>query len=300
MRRNRQFDFTVKFISLVALIFATFNSARAETVQGKFFNGVTYIGEHSFTESRNADGMRVNTVTIKLKIENEENPLRYTYVADDLPTVKANDMGFLSIIVNSGGMEGSVTYNYVVPDHGALISIGTVQTTLHLGKIESIDVQPNKNIPEDMVDFLAKQIVTSNPSALSDPSNSYSAATLLLLGRGKYLALADKSNLSALIGSKEISDDPVLLRAIKSVIGDDARADGSIQAPTKKLIVSNKAYFFKSPRSSDIEKSYLIKGDVVTLLTKSADGRYWLADYVSAHGGKMEKWLRCEDIDYCR
>jgi len=49
----------------------------------------------------------------------------------------------------------------------------------------------------------------------------------------------------------------------------------------------------------DVMKSYLIKGDRVSLVRRSADRRYWLVDYVSKVGRKTEKWLSCEAIDYC-
>lgn len=151
MQRNQNFERAIKILSLVAFIFSISNSAKAESVHGKFFNGTTYSGEYLVTEGWSSDGMRVNPVTIKLKIAGEKAQLRYTHVADDLPSVKSSDMGFLSIIVKSGGMEGRVTYNYVIPVHGALTSIGAVQTDLHLGKIESIDVQPNQNISKDAI-----------------------------------------------------------------------------------------------------------------------------------------------------
>ncbi|MBC8738395.1 hypothetical protein F6X40_16595 [Paraburkholderia sp. UCT31] len=260
MLKNRQFDFAIRSLLLIALIFVASTVARAESVHGRFFNGQTYIGEYLIAESSDADGMRVSPVAIKLKVEKEKNLLQYTYVANDLPSVKASGMGFLSIVVNSGGMEGSVTYNYVIPGHGVLTSIGTVQTHLHLGKIESIDARSNKNFSIDEVNFFVRQIGAFNPSALSEPSNAYSAAMLLLLGQGKFLTPEDELRLSALCGNKEISDDPVLLQAMKRVIGCDAQAYGSIQAPNERAVVSNRVFFFNSPKSLSIEKSYLIKG----------------------------------------
>lgn len=68
------------------------------------------------------------------------------------------------------------------------------------------------------VNEFVKQIVRFNPLALSEPLNAYSAATLLLLGEGRFLTPEDDFRLSALFGNKEISSDPVLLRAIKIVI----------------------------------------------------------------------------------
>jgi hypothetical protein len=244
--------------------------------------------------------MRVNPVNVRLAVDKEKSLLLYTYVAEDLPTIRANDMGFLSIITNSGGMEGSVTYNYVIPNHGALISIGIVQTTLHLGKIENIDVQPNKNLAKNEINDLVRKIVKFNPLALSEPSNAYSAAMLLFLGQGDFLTPEDDFTLSPLYRNNEISDDPVLLRTLKRVIGPDAQDGGNAPISIKKVVISDRAYFLNSSTSTDIGRSYLIKGDAVSLVKKSDNGRYWLADYVSSHGLRTEKWLRCEDIGYCR
>ncbi|MGF6531919.1 hypothetical protein P3T20_002709 [Paraburkholderia sp. GAS206C] len=219
MQRNKKFGFVRIFLlPLVVLTFTTSNAAKAESLHGKFLNGKTYRGEYSIAESSNEDGIRVDPVTVKLKVNGEKGLLLYTYIADDLPSIKASDMGFLSIVVKSGGMEGSVTYNYVILNHGALVSIGIVQTTLHLGKVESIDVQPNKKLTRDEINEFVRQIVRFNPPALSEPLNAYSAATLLLLGQGRFLTPEDDSRLSALYGNREISSDKVLLRAIKIAI----------------------------------------------------------------------------------
>ncbi|MCU9955964.1 hypothetical protein OEJ37_21615 [Burkholderia sp. BKH01] len=301
MQRNRKFDFAIKNLFLLAfwLIFLP-DVARAESVHGKFFNGQAYSGEYLVAEATNSDGMRVHPVTVRLKVDGEKFPLPYSYIADDIPSVKSNDAGFLLIVVSSGGMEGSVTYNYVVPIRGKLASIGTVQTTLHLGKIESIDVQSNKGLEKKEINELVEGIVRYNPSALTDPLNAYPTAILLLLGQGKFLTPDDDSRLSKLYVNKEISDDPVLLKAIKTVIGKDVKENGEAQASNGKVVVSNRAYFYNYPESSNIGKSYLIKGGVVNLVKKSDDGQYWLVDYVSSHGRRAEKWLRCEDIGYCR
>lgn len=300
MQRIRKFDSAVRILlSLAILMFVTSN-AGAESLHGKFANGQAYSGEYSVTESTNSDGMRVNPVTVKLKVDGVNDLMLYTYVADDVPSIKSSDLGFLSIVVNSGGMEGSVTYNYVVPCHGNLLSIGIVQTTLHLGKIEHIDVQPNEKLSNsDIIEYIRK-IIRFNPSALPTPSDAYSAATLLMLGQGNFLTPEDKSIRSDLYLNKEISNDPVLLQAIKRVISHGTRANGDTLAPNEKSVVSSRAYFFNAPRSSSIERSYLIRGDVISLVKRSGDGKYWLSDYISPHGLKTEKWLRCEDLSYCR
>ncbi|WP_321913783.1 hypothetical protein [Paraburkholderia sp. J11-2] len=291
----------MKFLLPLAIgIFIASNATWAEPMSGIFFTGQKYSGEYSISESSNSDGMRVSAVTVRLAINGENNLLWYTYVSDDLPTVNASDMGFLSIITNSGGMEGSVTYNYVIPINGILFSIGTVRTTLHLGKIENIDVQPNKDLTRNKINHLIKQIVKFNPPALSESLNSYSAVTLLFLGQGKFLTSEEDFILSSLCKNKEIIDDSVLLQKLKKVIDPgDNDAETSVIS-NEKTVINDRAYFFNAPIASTIDRTYLIKGDAVSLVKKSADGRYWLADYVSSHGRRTEKWLRCEDIGYCR
>jgi hypothetical protein len=163
--------------------------------------------------------MRVNPVTIKIKIGEDPVIRGYTYLADDFPSVAASNLGFLLVVVNSGGKEGSVTYNYVIPKHGILTSIGTAQTTLHPGKVENIEVRPNKKLTKTEINGFIKEVVECDHLALSDPKNAYPVAILLLLGNGQFLAHEDRINLSPLIGNDEISDDPVLLRAIKNVLG---------------------------------------------------------------------------------
>ncbi|MDR6482004.1 hypothetical protein [Paraburkholderia terricola] len=250
MQRNRKFDSVTRFLHpLVVWMVVASNAARAESLHGKFANGQAYSGEYAIAESSNADGMRVNPVTIKLKVDGEKSLLQYAYVTDDLPSVKASDMGFLSIVVNSGGMEGSVTYNYVTLNHGALVSIGIVQTTLHLGKIERIDVQPNKNLTKDENNEFVRQIVRFDPPALSKPLNAYSAATLLLLSQGRFLTLEDDFRLSALYGNKEISADPVLLHAIKSIAFPVQSKDDVLLGRFPNVLLSNGAM------SSIVEKS---------------------------------------------
>jgi hypothetical protein len=300
MQRSHKSDCVAQFLlQLAILMCVTLHSANAESLHGNFINGLAYSGEYVVTESSNEDGMRVRPVILRLKIGKEASVVSYTYVADDLPNVKENNLGFILIVVNSGGMEGSVTYNYVIPRQGRLISLGTVQTILHLGKVENIDARPNANLTRDEVNEFIGEIVNFNPSALSNPVNAYPVAALLLLGRGKFLTHEDDKNLSALVNNNEISEDPVLLRYMKITLARGAIDGGRVQAGKNKTIVSSKAYLFDAPLPSSIEKSYLIKGDVVNLIRESSDGQYWLMDYVSAHGIKTEKWIRCEDVNYC-
>lgn len=301
MRKNRKFDFFIKAAIIFLLpLCAGFNVAKAESLRGEFIGAREYSGEYSVEDDVNSDGMQVKKITIKLSVNGERGVLKYTYLADDFPSIKASDMGFLSVINNSGGMEGSVTYNYVIPDGGELVSIGTVQTTLHLGKVENIDVQPNENLTRNQINDLLAAIISFNPKAVSKPSNSYSAVTLLLLGQGKFLTKEDALRLSFLSRNKEIADDPVLLRALRNAIGTSDQQVDRAGALGERVIVSDRAYFFNYPKPSGIGQSYLIRGDFVRPVKASSDGKYWLSEYIARSGIKTKKWLHCEDINYCR
>ncbi|WP_322032672.1 hypothetical protein [Paraburkholderia sp. J76] len=223
------------------------NSALAESVNGRFFTGQGYSGDTPSWKAPIQTECGSTTWAVRLAIGAEKNLLLYTYVADDIPTIRASEMGFLSIITNSGGMEGSVTYNYVIPNHDSLISIGTIQTTLHLGKTENIDVQRNKDLGINEINGFIERIAKFNPSALSDPLNAYPAAMLLLLGQGRYLTPKDDLDLSALYKNKEIVDDPVLLRTLKRVIDPDTQGAENISASSIKTVISNRAYYLTPP-----------------------------------------------------
>lgn len=227
MQRSRNFYFMVEmpFWFVVWLIFSQ-GAACAESVRGKFFNGQMYGGKYLVEDVNHPDGNRIKSVVVKLTLGEEKSPRLYYYIADSPPSVRAGNMGFLSIVVNSGGMEGEVTYNYVIPFRGKLISIGTVRTTRHLGKVESIYVRPNERLSRGEINRFIRGIVKFNPPALTDPKNAYSIATLILLGQGRFLTPSDCDRLSKLYANKEISDDPVLLCAIRRVIGTDPKRQG--------------------------------------------------------------------------
>jgi hypothetical protein len=220
----------------------------------------------------------------------------YTYIVDDFPKIEASDIGLILIVVKSGGMEGTVTYNYIVPYKESLASLGVIQTSLHLGKVESISIQINKIMGNEMTNQWITNAIQFNPSSLENHQNAYENSSLLLLNSGKFSPTINNENLHLLINSKEISDDLVFQKALKEFISKETIP---ASPSTEKYVISDKAPFFNSPKPSDKSRSYLIKGDKVSLLRKSDEGLYWLVDYVSSAGHKTEKWLRCEDIGYC-
>ena len=300
MQKNRQFNSLVKFLlAVITFIFILSTVAQAKSLKGILLDGQAYSGKYSFVEINNIEEGPGQFLTVELKIDGKKDRLQYTYLADDYPFVELSNMGFLSIIVNCRGMEGHITYNYILPIRGALVSIGSVQMDLHLGRVMGIDIQPNKNLTQDEINKYASEILKFDYQETINSSNAFSSAGLLLLGQGKFLTSIDKHKLTALYRGNDISDDPVLLHAIKKIIGFDSLAPKNNLAFTEKTIVSNKAYFSDFPTSPSKRTPYLVKGDVVSLITQSADNEYWLVSYVSPRGRKTENWLRCEDIDYC-
>lgn len=204
--------------NLLLLIGAGFAlSASAESLHGKFATNQAYTAEYSVSEGENSDGMRIERVTVTVHIEGNRAPLTYEYDADDYPSVEANLLGFLSIIVNSGGMEGHVTYNYLLPHEGALVSVGTVQTSLHLGKVQSIDVAKSTRMSSDDVSRMVSSVVDFGARAFPRTRDPYASAAFLFLGL-KCRGGKDYSFLKALLTQKEIADDPVFYRKLRASI----------------------------------------------------------------------------------
>lgn len=208
----------ILFNSLCLLIGAGLAfSASGESLRGRFATGQAYSAEYSLSSGKNADGMRTEHVTITASLDGNRVPLRYEYDADDYPPVRKSPLGLLTIVTNSGGMEGAVTYNYVLPFNGALISVGTVQTPLHLGKAQSIDVRKNEDLSSEDVSRIVSRVVDFGGRALVSARDPYISAAFLFFGlrcRGG----KDYSFLHTLLVEKEIADDPIFYRRLRSSI----------------------------------------------------------------------------------
>lgn len=93
------------------------------------------------------------------------------------------------------------------------------------------------------------------------------------------------------------------LRAAMSSVGvlstDDAYLSAkNMSGRTVKSVISEKAYLYRSPSSSDITTAYLIRGDIVSVIPNSNNS--FVKVYYQQRGGKLiEKWVRCEDVDFC-
>ena len=93
-----------------------------------------------------------------------------------------------------------------------------------------------------------------------------------------------------------------LKAALKSVgilsVGDKLVSTQTMISMAIKFVSSDKAYLYSSPSSLDITQSYLIRGDVVSVLS-SSNNSFIKVSYQPKGGKPIEKWVRCEDIDFC-
>ncbi len=291
----------VRAVSLMSIALALFlsDAAEAAPLQGRLANGTNFSGQYVVIDGRDDDGLLTHIVRIEGSVANESKQLKYEYAADDFPSVALSSLGYILVLVHSGGMEGRISYNYVTVLGHELVSIGVVQMQLHLGKVESIDVQSNQNLNDVQINKLVRDGFKFNLSMLGDSRNAYQAAALLLLARGKFIQGNETLNLIPLVSDKEISSDAFLLAKIEGIMRINGMAGEVPSGSNYRIVGVDRAYFFSSPSSLDVEKSYLIKGDRVSLVKRSNDRRYWLVDYISKTGRKTEKWLSCEAIDYC-
>ncbi len=65
-----------------------------------------------------------------------------------------------------------------------------------------------------------------------------------------------------------------------------------------KSVLSEKAYLYSSPSLSDISTAYLIRGDIIYVLPNS-NNPFVKFRYQQKGGKLIEKWVRCEDVDFC-
>lgn len=156
-------------------------------------------------------------VRVTVHIEGSHTPLTYEYDADDYPSVEASPLGVLSIITNSRGMEGGAAYTYLIPYKGALVSIGTVQTSLHLGKVQSIAVAKSTKMSSDDVSSMVSRVVDFSAHAFPRAHDPYASVAFLFLGM-RCRSGKDYSFLKTLLTEKEIADDPVFYRKLRTSI----------------------------------------------------------------------------------
>lgn len=110
-----------------------------------------------------------------------------------------------------------MTYNYLLPFKGALVSIGTVQTSLHLGKVASIHVEKNTRMSSEDLSRMISGVVDFGRNAFSSARDPYASAAFLFLGV-KCRDGKDYSFLKPLLEEKEMTDDPVFHRKLRSSV----------------------------------------------------------------------------------
>ena len=67
----------------------------------------------------------------------------------------------------------------------------------------------------------------------------------------------------------------------------------------EKLVVANKAYLYNEPSVLNHGRVFVVKGDYVKLIKISADLRFWEVEFAAKNGKVIEKWIDCQDIDFC-
>lgn len=65
-----------------------------------------------------------------------------------------------------------------------------------------------------------------------------------------------------------------------------------------KNVVADKAHLQSAPNSSAVTRGYLIKDDEVLVANRSDDVRYREVIYASPMHGKIDRWMKCEDINF--
>ncbi|HIH2750604.1 hypothetical protein L3V59_29680 [Burkholderia aenigmatica] len=63
-------------------------------------------------------------------------------------------------------------------------------------------------------------------------------------------------------------------------------------------VVVDRAYLYDQPSSQGVRRAYLIKGDEISTNGYVKNG-YIKIKYTPKNGATIEKWIKCEDINYC-
>lgn len=200
-----------KMISISFIIFALlFGNANAQDVYGEFLGGQKYSAVNRFEDVVNEDGMRVKKNELVVRLEGRKEALVYKFESSSIPATRSSPFGFISIIVNSAGMEGSVRYEYLALNQGTLLSLGVVERQLHLGKTSSVEVQKKHGISSKLISSVIASIKSKKASLSTDNGSAYVHAALLLLS-SEPKDLAFNKVVFELSKNKEIKADPIFL-----------------------------------------------------------------------------------------
>lgn len=67
----------------------------------------------------------------------------------------------------------------------------------------------------------------------------------------------------------------------------------------EKVVASKKANLYLLPSVDKITKAYLIGGDKVTITDVSIDNQFAYIIYVKKSNDKIQRWIKCSDLDGC-
>ncbi|WP_152248986.1 hypothetical protein [Xanthomonas maliensis] len=87
-------------------------------------------------------------------------------------------------------------------------------------------------------------------------------------------------------------------KALASSRDDNAATETKSATWTEHTVTVNKAELYASPNSSAVTKAYLVRGDVVSVQPPQANG-FMQSRYTLKSGKILERWIRCESINYC-
>lgn len=93
---------------------------------------------------------------------------------------------------------------------------------------------------------------------------------------------------------------------LKAVMnGADQLSGEGVSSPSQNMsgwivrsVLSEKAYLYTSPAPSGVTSAYLVRGDVVSV-SPSPVHPFVKFRYQQKLGKVIEKWIRCEDVDFC-
>jgi hypothetical protein len=202
---------------LLLLLFFNTTAANCAALNGTFSNEEKYRASYKIKATKQPNAPATKLLTINVELASGQK-LSYSYDAPDYPAVQSSPLGFISVIVNQGGMEGSRIYNYLFLSDNKLVSAGEVETFLHLGDIEDIEdieIRKNNRIRKSSIRRLISSVAGRSAKEISNHENAYPNAMLCLLGKS-YNEDMDIGAAGGLLENTEIKADPVLLARLKS------------------------------------------------------------------------------------
>ncbi|WP_414450772.1 hypothetical protein AB4851_17015 [Burkholderia sp. 22PA0099] len=69
--------------------------------------------------------------------------------------------------------------------------------------------------------------------------------------------------------------------------------------PGERVVVVDKAFFYKEPDIRSKGRAYVVKGDYLKLLKISPDFKFWKVRFDAGNGRRSIVWVECSAIDSC-